>query len=39
LLGFELGRPLKEINSAELLSRYVGGTAKQLEGLFKEAKE
>jgi hypothetical protein len=38
-LGFELGKPLKELNGAELLTRFSSTTAKNLDNLFKEAKE
>lgn len=37
-LGFETGRPLKVINCAELVSKYVGQTGKNIEAIFKEAK-
>lgn len=38
-LGFEIGKPLKEVNGGEVLSKYIGGTAKNIETLFKEARE
>lgn len=38
-LGYQIGKPLKEVNGGEIFSRYVGGTAKNIEALFKEAKE
>jgi len=38
-LGYELGKPLKEINTGEIFSRYVGGSSKQMESIFKEARE
>ncbi|OGG56954.1 MAG: hypothetical protein A3F84_15585 [Candidatus Handelsmanbacteria bacterium RIFCSPLOWO2_12_FULL_64_10] len=37
-IGYEIGRPLKIINSAELLSRYVGDSAKNIETVFQEAR-
>lgn len=37
-IGFETGRPLKIINTAELVSKYVGATGKNIESVFKEAK-
>jgi len=37
-LGYETGRPLKEINCAEILSRYAGGTSKNIESIFEDAK-
>lgn len=37
-VGFETGKPLKVINCAELVSKYVGETAKNIEYVFKEAR-
>ncbi|RME80202.1 MAG: AAA family ATPase, partial [Planctomycetota bacterium] len=36
-LGYELGRPLKLVNLAALLSKFVGDTEKNIESIFKEA--
>jgi SpoVK/Ycf46/Vps4 family AAA+-type ATPase len=38
VIGFETGKPLKIINCAELESKYVGETGKNIENIFKEAK-
>jgi cation transport regulator ChaC len=35
---FETGKPLKVINCAELVSKYVGETGKNIEYVFKEAR-
>lgn len=37
-IGYEIGRPLMVINIAELLSKYVGETAKNIEAVFQEAR-
>ena len=37
-LGYETGKPLKIVNVAELQSKWVGETGKNIETLFKEAK-
>ncbi|KAJ6241738.1 atpase [Anaeramoeba flamelloides] len=36
-VGFEVGKPLKVINAAELLSKWVGDTPKNIDALFQEA--
>jgi SpoVK/Ycf46/Vps4 family AAA+-type ATPase len=38
-LGYEIGRPLMVVNCAELISKYVGDTPKNLDNLFKEARQ
>ena len=38
VVGFETGKPLKVINCAELVSKYVGETGKNIEMIFKEAR-
>ncbi|KAJ5071330.1 atpase [Anaeramoeba ignava] len=37
-IAYEIGRPLKVINAAELVSKYVGQTSKNIDLLFTEAK-
>jgi len=37
-IGFETGKPLKAINCAELVSKYVGDTGKNIEAVFTDAK-
>eukprot|EP01130_Rhizamoeba_saxonica_P002735 TRINITY_DN1249_c0_g1_i1.p1 TRINITY_DN1249_c0_g1~~TRINITY_DN1249_c0_g1_i1.p1 ORF type:complete len:633 (+),score=125.88 TRINITY_DN1249_c0_g1_i1:1566-3464(+) len=37
-LGYEIGRPLKEINCGEFISGFVRGTSRSIELLFKDAK-
>eukprot|EP01137_Pigoraptor_chileana_P029176 Opistho-2@14032 len=37
-IGFETGKPLKIVNYAELVSKYVGDTGKNIEKVFSEAK-
>lgn len=36
-VGFELGRPIRLVRPAEVLSAYVGQTPKRLEAIFEEA--
>jgi AAA+ superfamily predicted ATPase len=36
-IGYETGCPLKKVKIQELLSKYVGETAKNIEAVFKEA--
>jgi SpoVK/Ycf46/Vps4 family AAA+-type ATPase len=36
-IAFEIGQPLKVVNTAEVLSRYVGDTPKNIDALFREA--
>src|SRR5689334_4085505 len=38
VVGFETGKPLKVINCAELVSKWVGETGKNIEAIFKEAR-
>jgi len=37
-VGFETGKPLKIVNCAELVSKWVGETGKNIEAIFKEAR-
>jgi SpoVK/Ycf46/Vps4 family AAA+-type ATPase len=37
-IGYDLGRPLKVVNCAMLLSKWVGESAKNIQGVFDEAK-
>jgi len=37
-IGYEIGRPLLVVNMAELLSKYVGESAKNIEGVFSQAR-
>lgn len=37
-LAFELGADLREVQSAEILDKYLGGSVKNLQAVFKEAK-
>jgi len=37
-IGFDLGKPLKLVNCAQLLSKWVGDTPKNIDALFQEAK-
>jgi SpoVK/Ycf46/Vps4 family AAA+-type ATPase len=37
-IGYELGKALKVVNCAELLSKYVGDSAKNIEALFHDAR-
>jgi SpoVK/Ycf46/Vps4 family AAA+-type ATPase len=37
-VGFDLGRPLKVVNCAQLLSKWVGETSKNIQAVFDEAK-
>jgi len=37
-IGFDLGRPLKVVNVAELMSKWVGETGKNIEAVFASAK-
>jgi len=37
-IAFSMGKPLKVINSAELLSKWVGDTPKNIDAVFEEAK-
>ncbi|MES1907491.1 MAG: hypothetical protein MHM6MM_000601 [Cercozoa sp. M6MM] len=36
-IAFEIGRPLKIVNCAELLSKWVGESSKNIESLFEQA--
>ena len=38
-IGFEMGRPLRLVRTAELLSAYVGETAKNLDTVFRQASD
>lgn len=38
VIGFETGKPLKMVNSSQLVNKYVGQTGKHIESLFEEAK-
>ncbi len=38
-MGFDLGRPLKVVNCAQLLSKWVGETQKNVEDVFRAARE
>lgn len=38
VIGYELGKPLKMVNAAELMSKWVGETAKNIEAVFASAK-
>ena len=37
-IGYDLGRPLKVVNCAQLMSKWVGETAKNIQAVFDEAK-
>jgi SpoVK/Ycf46/Vps4 family AAA+-type ATPase len=37
-LGFDLGKPLKVVNCAQLVSKWVGETGKNIQAVFDEAK-
>lgn len=37
-IAFSMGKPLKVINSAELLSKWVGDTPKNIDAVFEEGK-
>lgn len=37
-IGFETGKPLKIVNCAQLVSKWVGETGKNIETVFKEAR-
>jgi len=37
-VGFEVGRPLKVVNSANVVDKYVGETGKNIEKIFVEAR-
>eukprot|EP00930_Biecheleria_cincta_P002910 TRINITY_DN103872_c0_g1_i1.p1 TRINITY_DN103872_c0_g1~~TRINITY_DN103872_c0_g1_i1.p1 ORF type:complete len:954 (-),score=187.53 TRINITY_DN103872_c0_g1_i1:357-2831(-) len=37
-IGFEVGRPLKVVNAANVLDKYVGETGKNIEKVFAEAR-
>ncbi|CAB9508086.1 cycle protein 48 homolog AF_1297 [Seminavis robusta] len=37
-IGFEVGSPLLVVNTAEIVSKWVGETAKNIEAIFAEAK-
>jgi SpoVK/Ycf46/Vps4 family AAA+-type ATPase len=37
-IAFEIGKNLKVVNSAELLSKWVGETSKNIEAIFQEAR-
>ena len=37
-IGFDLGRPLKVVNCAQLISKWVGESAKNIDAVFKEAR-
>jgi len=37
-VGFEVGRPLKVVNAANVLDKYVGETGKNIEKVFSEAR-
>ncbi|KAJ5071028.1 atpase [Anaeramoeba ignava] len=36
-IGFETGKPLKIVNAAEVLSKFVGDTSKNIDSLFHQA--
>jgi len=36
-IGFDLGKPLKIVNAAQLLSQWVGESSKNIDALFREA--
>jgi len=36
-IAYELGRPLRVVNTSAIISKYVGDTSKNLENIFKEA--
>jgi len=38
-IGYELGKPLKVVNCASLLSKYVGETGKNIESVFTENRD
>ena len=37
-IGFDVGRPLLVVNCAQLIDKYVGESAKNIEAVFIEAK-
>ena len=37
-VGFDIGRPLMVVNCAQLIDKYVGESAKNIEKVFEEAK-
>lgn len=37
-IGFDIGRPLLVVNCAQLMDKYVGESAKNIEKVFEEAK-
>ncbi len=37
-IGFDVGRPLMVVNCAQLIDKYVGESAKNIEKVFDEAK-
>eukprot|EP00731_Ephydatia_muelleri_P032086 Em0023g593a len=37
-LGYEVGKPLKVVNCAELLSKWVGESTKNIDAIFEEAR-
>ena len=38
-IGYELGRPVKRVNAAQVVSKWVGEGAKNLETVFKDARD
>jgi SpoVK/Ycf46/Vps4 family AAA+-type ATPase len=38
-VAYELGRPLRRVNMAQITSKWVGETAQNLEALFREARQ
>ncbi|MCR4317406.1 MAG: ATP-binding protein [Planctomycetes bacterium] len=39
VIGFELGRPIKKVNAAQVTSHWVGQGAKNIQTVFREAKD
>jgi len=37
-IGYDLGRPLKVVNCAQLISKWVGESAKNIDAVFKDAR-
>eukprot|EP01006_Ploeotia_vitrea_P015669 TRINITY_DN4565_c0_g1_i1.p1 TRINITY_DN4565_c0_g1~~TRINITY_DN4565_c0_g1_i1.p1 ORF type:complete len:430 (+),score=64.43 TRINITY_DN4565_c0_g1_i1:194-1291(+) len=37
-IGFEVGKPLKVVNSSQLVSKWVGETSKNIQAVFQDAK-
>eukprot|EP01012_Entosiphon_sulcatum_P036076 TRINITY_DN4590_c0_g2_i1.p1 TRINITY_DN4590_c0_g2~~TRINITY_DN4590_c0_g2_i1.p1 ORF type:complete len:1023 (-),score=187.66 TRINITY_DN4590_c0_g2_i1:6-3074(-) len=37
-VGFEVGQPLKVVNAAQLVSKYIGETSKNIEAVFDDAR-